>query len=620
MDEMMNMPHAAQPFMHNTFWINNQVSFTFEVPLTTWINRGSLLGPFSLNGLDGFLRENSFRLLPFSEDEARRRQGQDVPPLLDLLAQRYNPELSEEQLPGFYVFPDPEEEVVRVVIFLHFEVIPGTFVDQQQEERAQPVPTLVRLVNDSLSDLRERGVPVTSAAPNWLCGASNGDNPSSHVATGCPLLPPIPVPEEAYCAEAPGLWPISLPDLPRDMKRVTGDGVTIFVLDTLPARGNITRAAQAAGEHNLRLLDLDNNVTFSYPKLYDIDTSDASQPATGKDVTGRLIGFRMPDHGLFVAGIIRDLAPDAQVECIRVLNDWCVGTVQGIIEQLAGILKRVEVEGDLFKKDVVVNLSLVIPDDADIQMAGIIKQHLPFIRENLFIAMEALADRDIIFAASAGNEGDQRFQASTTRPDALYPAAFANTTDKRLRRSFNIIPVGAVDKDGDVTGYSCYPGDGGVATYGGDVPGKDNLRKDGNRITIKDLTALDAVIGVYTSLSYPALYYKDPDPTYPAPNAHGWAYWVGTSFATPVASAVAARALELRRRSPMTIPVARPVVFPAATDSTLWTNLSSGSSTGTGMMGASQEGLMIRAVQCGYQTGSSDGKNAGCCSCCRSGK
>lgn len=32
----------------------------------------------------------------------------------------------------------------------------------------------------------------------------------------------------------------------------------------------------------------------------------------------------MPNHGLIIAGIIRDPAPQAQIECIRVLNDYRV--------------------------------------------------------------------------------------------------------------------------------------------------------------------------------------------------------------------------------------------------------------------------------------------------------
>jgi hypothetical protein len=611
MNENMNGPHMAQAFMHNTFWVANQISFTFDVPIGTQ----NVLEALHLQVLDAFLREHGFFLIPFSSREYPRL-NQDALPLMDALV-RSSSGPSEQLPPGIYVFPGtPGTEILHIIAFFRFGIIPAQIPlledseGHAQRASLQPVPVLVSLVNSNLTVLNGLSVPITSAAPNWLCGASNGTDPLSFVATGCPLLPPIPVPADAYCANSPGLWPISLPDLPQSLKRLTGDGVTVFVLDTLPKRGDITRAAQAAEEHNLLLLDLENNVKFSYPIMHDLDRPDPSQPVTGKDITGRLIGFRMPDHGLFVAGIIRDLAPDAQVECIRVLNDWCVGPVQMVIDQLYGILQRILADdGDLHKKDVVVNLSLVIASDADALAAGIQAADLKKIREPLFVMVQGLADRDVIFAASAGNEGDQRYQVSPTRPDALYPAAFAYYNDPRLHNPYNIIPVGAVNQDGDATSYSCYPGSGGVATYGGDVPAKDNLLKEGNRITIKDPTALDAVIGVYTALSYPALYYKDPDPTYPIPNAHGWAYWVGTSFAAPIASAVAARTLELNRRTPPppVPPPAMPIVFPAATDSTLWSNLSSSSSGGAGMAGTSQEGQMIRAVQCRFH------KSASCC-------
>src|SRR5207302_706095 len=104
-----------------------------------------------------------------------------------------------------------------------------------------------------------------------------------------------------------------------------------------------------------------------------------SQAGTGKDVYGRLVGFRMPDHGLFVAGIIRDLAPDANIECVRVLNDFCTGSIQTLVDVLNGITKRMSPinpdtneAGDLYNirknspKPVVINLSLVIPDDNEV--------------------------------------------------------------------------------------------------------------------------------------------------------------------------------------------------------------------------------------------------------------
>jgi len=117
------------------------------------------------------------------------------------------------------------------------------------------------------------------------------------------------------------------------------------------------------------------------------------------------------------------------------------------------------------------------------------------------------------------------------RPNALYPAAFAyHGAGSSMGLGNSMIPVGAVDKDGNPASYSCYPGDLGIAVYGGDVPKKFKRDKSGCFTEAEDI---DALIGIYTSLSYPALLLEDCRPTYPVPNAHGWAYWSGTSFATP---------------------------------------------------------------------------------------
>ena len=224
---------------------------------------------------------------------------------------------------------------------------------------------------------------------------------------------------------------------------MTGDGVTVFVLDTLPNLGQIMRAAEGAEENNLLLLDVANNVTFTYPEMLDgLDEPGPLQAGTGKDIYGKLVGFRMPDHGLFVAGIIRDLAPDAQIECIRVLNDFCAGSTQTLIEVLNGIGNRMSPvnpdtgkAGDLYDtskkqpKPVVINLSLVIPADQEVLMqvmeAGIDPAEqfsLDMTREALLAAIQSLVNLGAVFVAAAGNEGDQRFDPmSGVRPNALYP-------------------------------------------------------------------------------------------------------------------------------------------------------------------------------------------------------
>ncbi|HJT57552.1 MAG TPA: S8/S53 family peptidase [Ktedonobacteraceae bacterium] len=542
-------------FMHNAFWVANEVSFMFAP---------QLLGPIedmnqSLNLQDfaAFLNDRGFRVSNWNAPNPSNQA--DVP-----------------DSPAYYEFPDvqvilpnttPRATNTVIAGFVQFEDLLADEHASQQDGQMGQGPTdlsrtsvarLVNLVNghqqklyngeERLRDGTQLGaIPIVAAAPNWYCGASNGViNPLDQVTTGCPLTPPIPISSEATCASSSGLWPIQLPELPRLLKKMSGDGVTVFVLDSLPSRKDIRRAASAAGEHNLLLLDLLNNVRFTYPTLPEvIDRAGSQQPVTGKDIEGRAVGFRMPDHGLFVAGIIRDIAPGAHVECIRVLNDYCAGTTKILMGQLREILDRIQV-GDLKGRDVVINMSLEIPDNEDVYTSDI---DLHLARLGLFCALQSLSQRGVILVASAGNEGDMRYmKPKGMHPPALYPSAFAYPPGKGVE---NMIPVGAVNDQQEIASYSCDPGPRGVLTYGGDVPSDSAIFEDvTTHVTEVDRHQIDAAIGVYTQLSYPALSFYDPEATYPAPNAHAWAYWIGTSFATPIISALVARALELQRRVP----------------------------------------------------------------------
>jgi hypothetical protein len=557
----MNETHR---FMHNTFWVDNQVSFTFAPPLVD--PEKPIEEIINLSDLATFLGDQGVTLQPWGDPGPSQEADADL-----------TTQLGAHNYPGIYVFPTSlhmAEAPPVVAAFFQFEgqpAAPQAANASQEDHQANQDPTdlsstavaqIVNLVNGNLDKLRKGGeilkdgkelkpIPILAAAPNWYCGASNGgSNPNGPVTTGCPLTPPIPVAAEAKCASSTGLWPIRLPELAHELKTRTGDGVPVLVLDSLPSENDIKRAAQAAGEHNLLLLDLMNNVTFTRPDLPEIlERPSPQQTMTGKDIKGKAVGFRMPDHGLFVAGIIRDIAPNARVECIRVLNDYCAGTVQVLTEQLYEILQRLLKGGNLYGRDVVINMSLVIPDDEDVQTSGI---DLKLARLGLGIVIQTLSDRDVIFVASAGNEGDSRYMKPKGKhPNALYPAAYAYSPDKTTSLVANMIPVGAVKRNKKVSSYSCYPGLRGVSTYGGEIPAESAIFIDKEtHMTEVDTRTIDAVIGVYTQLSYPALSIDDPEATYPVPNAHGWAYWIGTSFATPIISAIVARALELRRRTP----------------------------------------------------------------------
>jgi subtilisin family serine protease len=161
--------------------------------------------------------------------------------------------------------------------------------------------------------------------------------------------------------------------------------------------------------------------------------------------------------------------------------------------------------------------------------------------------IKGLTARGAVIVASAGNGSDAnpRHRSMSThivnmpiRLGPRYPAAFPET-----------ISVGAVDSKGVATTYSdfpaMYPKHNGIATLGGDLPTPIPPLPDPDVVTKASVN--DPVRGLYSADTFPVLSAEDMQrdpPNPPIANTNGWAYWSGTSFATPIISAVAARVLE----------------------------------------------------------------------------
>jgi hypothetical protein len=619
---MNNMPMQMDPYTHNAFWYPDQITLIFqfksgvipplkpgqiaqerevrgegapmeegmadqEEPSANFFptfDKSKVIDALNVDGrrsLNALLSNNLYSKLSSIDFTDTLRSPEDTPP-------------QDPNLVGKYLFTSIDERgnpVPTVIGFFKFDPgkIPASIAASSSEmvsmggsgssgedygkdgdsltgDDIPPVIRLVSFINDNLDILQNKkkdkdgnefDVPIVSASPIWLTGGSG-----YQVPVGCPLSPPMPVPEDTHCASSPGLWPITLTGLPSDLERMTGDGVHVFILDTLPRRGDINRALEGAEDHNLLLLDVANNVLMHHNQLpASIDVPNPLQPKTGKDIKGRNGGgFRMADHGMFIAGIVRDIAPEAHVECIRTLNDFCAGDSKAFVKILEKIHNRMLLinpddhnkQGDLYQKPVVINLSLVVPPDEVLIAQGI--KDPSKVREELYQPIKSLVNLGALFVASAGNEGDTRYQPANptqVRPDALYPAQFAyKGVAGKPPLGNSMIPVGAVDKHGKPTTYSCYPGNLGIATYGGDVP-KDFKQDESGCFT--EAREFDAMIGIYTSLSYPALLLEDCRPTYPVPNAHAWAYWSGTSFATPIITGLVARIQQYKLENPPTL-------------------------------------------------------------------
>ena len=605
--------------MHNTLWRNDQMCVVFRSRFSLISSQGMFSNaplreldlPLQLQRLNAYFEKQQ---IPFrldllegsdSQPEAQRTSTQ-----MDGMQVKETVDDSVLHLPaGVYAFSFSEtiqsdygSITTSIVSFLQLTPIAAGGMDMMAAKSASGsgdndrgnkndsptgfIPMIVQKLNENLAELNgaDWHIPITVAAPAWLSGGT----PGGPVGQGCPLTPPIPV-EEGACS----YWHIDLPDLSSDLQAATGHGVTVFILDSFPERGEVARAARDAGDDNLLLRNVDESASFDYSLVSGVqdieEMLETGGASVGKDVYGRHYAIKLADHGLFIAGIVRDIAPDARIECIRVLDGLCVGEVSIIANALWKIYARKAVpSGDLHGKPVVVNLSLVIPTDEEAADKGIDTSigHFNNVWSILKHPVKSLADLGVIFVASAGNEGDLRENPGGTRPNALFPANFGNPPDS----IDGVIPVGAINASGNAASYSCYPGLRGIATWGGEVPAVTSSTSSGPIVDISDMMR-----GIYSSVEYPPLSADPPEQYYAAPNDSAWAYWVGTSFATPIISGIVARVLQARVSSGSSVTGSvHDKILSAATAPTTWDRLGS---TASGAMSDSADGRAYKAVQ-----------------------
>ena len=608
--------HTGKMPVHDTFWREDQITILFQSAMPLIEEDGLLQkGPLAafdvaaqLDKLNTFLKRKKMPVTLHLLDESDNSDSMQSARPRRVFEGVELPE-GFLQLPhGIYPFglTTPEETpfgIIRTSFISFFQIKASSSQggsrsasmkmgqsdgdDKRKASTGNLIPHLVKTFNEQLHDLNTgEPIQITIAAPTWLTGGTPG------IGQGCPLTPPIPVTDS--CSN----WHIDLPDLfPADLQEKTGDGVTVFILDSFPERGAIARAARVAGNENALLKEVDETATFDYSFMSGVQDAQeigaTSGTSVGKDVYGRRYPIQLADHGLFIAGIVHDVAPKARIECIRVLDDLCVGDVQVIANALWSIYYRKALRtGDLYKKPVVVNLSLVIPTDEEANSKGVNTAlgGSNNVWSSLKQPLRSLSDLGVIIVASAGNEADLReMPVNGHRPDTLYPAKFGNAPDSME----GVIPVGAVDGKGQATSYSCYPGPRGIAVYGGEVPDVQPPSPPNPTSNHPVVTTTDALRGIYSSADYPPLSLDSPALYYAAPNDRAWAYWVGTSFATPIISALVARILEKKQFAPVPGTV-RDTVLRAATLGTKWDRLRSASG---GSASRTETGRVINAAQ-----------------------
>ncbi len=444
------------------------------------------------------------------------------------------------------VEPTSEEDDVRVdsPVDAGTVTVPSDAGQSQQRVGAAPQPPLtlnlrlpggvpsdsakrdavrvaVDRINGNLERLRDGGLAVSSAMPNWICGSTDAK------IHGGPGTSPDTAPDGAWTFTVPpsGSW---LHELEAAGDQPAGRPVVVAVLDSSPGRESVADAARRFPGNAL----LQRLAAGAVIDDWDRFTPRSDIPKIGSHAT--------PDHGLFVAGIIASIAPHARIHLLHVLDNVGFGDTAALLAALDYCLELAR-RG----QRVVVNLSLyaLIPPDDEVWaywFADGAARVGPFeparqaplleiIDEEIEHRIALLLDAGVVVVAAAGNDAF----VYDHHPQPRIPADYDT-----------VLCVVATDRDGAIAAYSNaadVPVTGNcVATWGGQGR-QETLGTTAGPVTTVDVVPTgadprDGVAGLYTGHAVDAA-------LGPVENGSGWAYWSGTSFATPIISGLVANLL-----------------------------------------------------------------------------
>jgi hypothetical protein len=411
-------------------------------------------------------------------------------------------------------------------------------------DRASPraVKDAVERLHQQLGAFQSADLEVVSAMPHVHLRAqedSVGPSPGSF-------------PRPVYPDQVPAGWNSRFyqPVDPRlDLARAALDvePVRVAVLDAMPSLAQAK--AHAERVHNQQLFEtvswLENQgpVDSAYAhESKQLAPHHAGMPTIRAGSAPR--PYPMPDHGLFVSGLIHGIAPRAPLTLEPVLDEFGQGDLSLLLLGLKRVLGR-----KAPSEPQIVNLSLGFlphparlpaawyglprPQDADYLHADelfdpqrgahwvaanrtAVGRAVDLLEVGLRELGRYLSLNNCLVVAAAGNDSLARVETRRARMEPRLPARFDTVlgvaaTTSNPRQPARYSNLGDEHELGDH-----------VATFGGNS--SDALEPE------------DGVIGIYAG--------EFPDGR---PNETGWAFWSGTSFATGIVSGIAANFWALRR-------------------------------------------------------------------------
>ncbi len=287
-----------------------------------------------------------------------------------------------------------------------------------------------------LEQLAQSGLMLVSAMPNWMVTAA-----PIQYSNGGPAMPPRPAPPLDLAAterNASVGWHISFIDQVKPRAVRAEEEVVVAVLDTAHHRDQIVRAAARPEFRRNWLLQQFASELRDTPGSFDIEydgryyvTDDVQ---TGYDAASNARYYAMADHGLFISGLIRDVASHARIRLIRILNDYGGGDLYTLYASLTD-LEHELVSGAIPR--LVVNLSLTMMPEIrrlpylwfsdrtwESKQLMAPTRVLAHIEEGLRLLFQCLADEGALIVAPAGNDSFQADEQGEPRHPPRAPARY----------------------------------------------------------------------------------------------------------------------------------------------------------------------------------------------------
>lgn len=447
-----------------------------------------------------------------------------------------------------------------------FTVLPYVLpqLTQYNGRDARELIRRINALNQNILALPDDGaVLLRIASPNWFSAPT-----PENIGGGGPGSRPIPASVASEFAgsaiDEPGapytFTMTALPDFkPRDATRK----VDVAIFDTAYCIERLQKAyTDHATAHPIIRSLLDPNGSGGFTNLTVHLAPEIGVKLLAPDeVRVRRHDYNMNDHGLFVSGIIHSIAPKAQLHLYQVLNEYGLGTIQGIQLAINHLAEQRQKTPSNERHPLVVNCSfmLVMPlpgqylitgdeNDQLVSFEVFQKNEEQITPDDWYLldqfcldldwAFDSLRGSDALVIAAAGNDANNGQDVTGgDRPRARFPAAFTSVEG-----------VGALDKNStamaEYSNKSDRPSYKGIVTLGGGATTMlDGAGEIFDSKTTPEMGVLGVYLGNFPGDKAPGKELDEDEPYSDEENTTQWAWWSGTSFAAPIITGTAAALL-----------------------------------------------------------------------------